>query len=279
MMLTEMPEEYMKSFESTAKVGLIATITPEGLTHISLISSIQGNNSKQLIWGQFIEGKSKENVKNNPKTAFFIMNLKKEYWRGKAVWTHEMKEGPEYIMYNKKPLYRYNTYVGIHTVHFMDLVEISEKSKLNIAAIVSGSVMTKLSKGGVRTDKQRILKPWGEDLLNNMESLKFISYIERDGFPVIIPVLQAQCADSTTIAFSTKPFGEELKKIPEGVQVSLFGMALSMEDILVQGEFTGFRKIRGVNTGTINIEKVYNPMPPKMGYIYPEQKIQAITEF
>lgn len=278
-MLKEMPEEYINSFEPTAKVGLIATINPEGLTHISLISSIQANNPKQLIWGQFIEGKSKENVKHNPKTAFFIMNLKKEYWRGKAVWTHEMKEGPEYIMYNNKPMFRYNSYFGIHTVHFMDLVEISEKSKLNISAIAVGSMMTKLSKGGFRTDKQRILKPWGEDILNKMDTLKFISYIGSDGFPEIIPVIQAQCADSTAIAFSTKPFGEELKKIPEGVQVSLFGMALSMEDILVQGKFNGFRKIMGVNTGIINIEKVYNPMPPKMGYIYPEEKIQAVTEF
>jgi len=44
-------------------------------------------------------------------------------------------------------------------------------------------------------------------------------------------------------------------------------------------KFKGFERCRGVNLGIADIEKVYNSMPPKHGYIYPEEKLEAITEF
>ena len=141
-MLKEALEEYMKEFESSMKMAFIATISQDNVPHITLIASLQANTPKQMIWGQFIEGQSKVNVKSNPKTGFLIINSNKELWRGKAVWTHEEKEGLEYKMYNNKPVYRYNSYNGIHTVHYMDLVEISEKEKLNIGAIGLGAVLS-----------------------------------------------------------------------------------------------------------------------------------------
>ena len=279
-MLKEMPKEYMKEFESSMKMGLIATIGQNKVPHITLIASLQANTPKQMIWGQFIEGLSKVNVKSNPKTGFLIINSNKELWRGKAIWTHEEKEGPEYEMYNSKPLYRYNSYNGIHTVHYMDLVEISEKEKLNIGAIGLGAVLTKIAKGGKITNKKfRILKPWAEELFNKIDSLKFISHLDEDGFPVIIPIIQAQTADSSRIVFSQNPYGGELSKIKAGKTISILGLKVSCENVLVIAKFKGFERCRGVNLGIADIEKVYNSMPPKHGYIYPEEKLEAITEF
>lgn len=279
-MLKEIPEEYIKQFEPAMKVGLLATATSEGLPHITLIATIQANNPKQIIWGQFIEGVSKHNVKENPKTAFLIMTLNKELWRGKALWTHECKEGPEYIMYNNKPLYRYNSYFGIHTVHFMDLVEISEKSKLNMGAIAAGAIKTKLLKSTVKAGSGRqILKPWAEGLFNTIGALKFLSYIGEDGFPEIIPVIQAQATDSTRLAFSINPYSQEIKKLSPGREVAVLGLTLDMEDVLIKGKFQGFRRTIGGNLGIVDIEQVYNSMPPKHGYVYPEEKLEAVTEF
>jgi hypothetical protein len=279
-MLKEIPGEYIKQFEPSMKVGLLATADVEGQPHITIISSLQANTPKQMIWGQFIEGISKTNVKHNPKTGFLIMNLDKELWRGKALWTHESKEGPEYVMYNNKPLYRYNTYFGIHTVHYMDLCEITEKTKLNTMAIAAGAVMTKFSKNGAKTGgKERILKPWSQKLFDTLGVLKFISYFGEDGFPNIVPILQAQAADSGRIAFSTVPYGRELSEIKSGVQVAIFGLTLEMENVLAVGKFNGFKRVRGIKLGVMDIERVYNSMPPKQGYIYPEEKLEAVTQF
>ncbi|MBW2599206.1 MAG: pyridoxamine 5'-phosphate oxidase family protein, partial [Deltaproteobacteria bacterium] len=58
----------MKEFEPEAKVGLIATINPEGLPHITLITALQAKTPSQMIWAQFTEGMSKKNVRTNPHT-------------------------------------------------------------------------------------------------------------------------------------------------------------------------------------------------------------------
>ena len=57
------------------------------------------------------------------KIGFAILTLDKKLWRGKALWTHLKKEGPEYEVYNQQPMFRYNTYFGINTVHYLDLKE------------------------------------------------------------------------------------------------------------------------------------------------------------
>jgi hypothetical protein len=270
----------MKEFEPDAKVGLIATINPEGLPHLTLITALQAKTPTQLYWGQFTEGFSKKNVKTNPNTAFMIMSLKRELWRGKALWTHENKEGDDYEMFNKKPMFRYNAYFGIHTVHYMDLVETYGREKLPMGAIVKGALKTKFAKGFAKTrTSSQVLKPWAEGMFNRLDSLKFLAYIGSDGFPAIIPVIQCQAADTRRLAFAPTAYSDELEQLKEGSTVAVHGLTLQMEDILVRGTFNGFRRFMGIKLGTIDIEWVYNSMPPIPGQIYPVRDLKPVTEF
>jgi hypothetical protein len=270
----------MEAFEAEAKVGLLATVNPEGLPHISLISSLQAKGPTQLIWGQFSEGLSKVHVKQNPHTGFSIMTLDKNLWRGKALWTHGETEGEDYEMYNQKPMFRYNAYFGIHTVHFMDLVETYGREGLPLARIVMASMATRVAKGGARPPGvERILKPWAEGLFNRMDSLKFISYVDEEGFPTIIPSIQCQAAGSRRLTFSPLAYGEELASIREGMQVAVFAMSMQMEDVLVRGTFRGYGRKRLQRLGVIDLEWVYNSMPPVPGQIYPPVELEPVVSF
>ncbi len=279
-MQNKVSQEYIKKFEQSEKIGLISTVTPKGQPHVTFINSLQANTPTQMIWGQCMEGMSKENIRNNPKVGFLIMSINRELWTGRAMWTHSKKEGPEYIMYNNKPVYRYNTYSGIHTVHYMDLIDISEESKINTLSVARGGIKTKIAKDGVKSKSNvKILNHWSEDFFNKLDTLKFISYIDQDGFPVIVPIIQAQASDSSRIVFSTDSYAKNLKDLQEGTPVSVFGLNLNMENVLVEGEFTGFQRGKGLKVGIVDIERVYNSMPPKSGYIYPKEKLKAITSF
>jgi hypothetical protein len=75
-------------------------VNPEGLPHMTLITALQAKTPTHLIWCQFSEGKSKENVKGNPRTGFLTMTLDRRLWRGKAVWTHELRNGEDFDMFN-----------------------------------------------------------------------------------------------------------------------------------------------------------------------------------
>jgi len=273
-------ESDMTAFEPTEKVGIVACINPEGLPHVTLITTMQAGNPEQLLLGEFSKGLSKQYIQENRNIAFLIMTLDRRLWRGKAEWTSLSHSGPEYDMLNNKPMFRYNTYFGINTVHYLDLVEVTEPEPLAMGKIILAAIKTMISKGRASTRMRDIILPgFGQDIFNGLDSLKFISYIGDDGFPVIIPLIQCQAADSRRLAFSRGVYDEELIKIPVGATVAVFGMTMKMEDILVRGTFRGFRRYMGIELGTVDINWVYNSMPPAHGQIYPEVDLETVTVY
>jgi len=270
----------MKAFETEAKVGLLATVNPDGLPHITLITSMQAKGPTQLIWGQFSEGLSKVHVKQTPQTGFLIMTLDKNLWRGKALWTHLETEGEDYETYNQKPMFRYNAYFGIHTVHSMNLVETYGRERLPLARVVLAWLATRAARAGARApEKDPVMKPWAQGLFNRMDTLKFIGYVGDGGFPTLIPVIQCQAAGPRRLAFSPLPYREELAAIKEGTQVAVFGMSMQMEDVLVRGTFLGYDRVRFQRLGVIDLEWVYNSMPPTPGQIYPPVELKPVVNF
>ncbi|MBN2158153.1 MAG: hypothetical protein JW807_02070 [Spirochaetes bacterium] len=272
-------DDDIRTLEPTEKVALVATVNPEGLPHMTLLTSLQPLAPTRLVLGEFSRGLSKEYMQKNNSVGFLMMTLDRRLWRGTARWTHLMKEGPEYRMMNDKPMFRYNTYFGINTVHYFDLVDTTGPERLPMGAIVLSALKTKFAKGAARRKIGEVLKPFALSIMNRMDSLKFISYIDGRGFPVIIPVIQALAADSGRLAFAASPFGDELAAIPKGSTVAVFAMTLKMEDILVRGTYNGTRTFRGVRLGTIDITWAYNSMPPVHGQIYPETELKPVARF
>ncbi|MBF0227479.1 MAG: pyridoxamine 5'-phosphate oxidase family protein [Desulfobacterales bacterium] len=270
----------MKEFEAEAKIGLLATVNNEGLPHITLITSIQAKSPEQLIFGQFTEGKSKDNLTSNPNAFFLIMSMSLGLWRGKAKWTHLKKEGEDYEMFNNKPMFRYNTYFGFHTVHYMDLIETYGKEILPFIRLAPSIFLTWLAKDKAKTDsKKRVLKPWAEELFNKIKALKFMSFVAKDGYPVIIPLFQCMAANNSRLVFSPFAYNKELSVIEIGNPVAVFGLTLEMESVLIRGEFSGYDKYGFINLGIIDIDWVYNSMPPVPGQIYPVERLQSVTNF
>ena len=54
-------------------------------------------------------------------------------------------------------------------------------------------------------------------------------------------------------------------------------MALTMEDVLLRGEYLGMRRLAGVKAGVVAVDWVYNPMPPVPGQIYPPVALAAVV--
>jgi hypothetical protein len=274
--IVELSREDANSFEESAKIGLLATVDPRGLPHVSLITSLQLKSPRELMFGQFSEGLSKTHVKANPRTGFLVMSRERKLWRGKARWTGETKSGGDYEMYNRKPMFRYNSYFGIHTVHYLDLVELSAKESLSTAGIATGSLVTMLARRRAVTEQpEKILQPWAEKHVTNLGTLKFLSYVAEDGYPTIIPVVPCQAAGEARLVFAPTVHRAELGAIPAGATLAVLALNLQMESVLVRGRFSGYRRFLGLKAGTIDIDWVYNSMPPMQGQIYPPQPFRA----
>jgi hypothetical protein len=262
------------------KVGVLATVNPQRLPHLTLITTLMASSPEKVVWGQFMEGVSKEHIKSNPKTGFFIMSLNKDFWRGKANYDRSAKDGKDYDFYNNTPLFRYNSYFGVHTVHYMDLVAHSGKHPLPMNQIIFAAVKTMIGRTlAGRLSKKVVMNPWTQAFFTKLDNLKYLSYIGADGYPVIIPLIQAQGLDSEHLAFSLGAFGDEIAEIPTGANIAVFGMALTMEDVLVRGKFLGVQRLAGLKCGVAKVNWVYNSMPPTPMQIYPEVALSPVTKF
>ena len=192
-MLSQFSESDITRTAPALKVGILATVTPQGLPHLTLISTLMACSPAQVVWGQFMEGQSKEHVLANPRTGFLIMTLDKVIWRGTAIYRNPARSGKEFDFYNNVPMFRYNAYFGVHTVHYMDLVAHSGPVPLPMNRIVLAAVLTmtarSLSAGRTR---QPALNPWTRAFFNNLDNLKFLGYVDAEGFPQVVPLIQAQ---------------------------------------------------------------------------------------
>jgi hypothetical protein len=272
--------EDIQSTQPAMKVGLLATVSPDGLPHVTLLSSLMACGPAQMCFGQFTEGMSKKYLLKNPKIGFLIMSLDKNLWRGKATFTHAVKDGQEYDFYNNIPMFRYNAYFGVHTVYYLDLVLQTGKTPLPMNSVIFAAVQTMLArKFGSKPDEKVVLNFWTSRFINKIDNLKFLSYVPEDGFPIIIPAIQTQALDASTLLFSTSVFTNELEAIPVGVSLAVFGMALTMEDVLLRGTYKGLRRIGGIKVGVVDVDWVYNPMPPVPGQIYPSQAISPVSQY
>jgi len=273
-------EAEIEKFKPSEKIGLVACVDRSGLPHMALLTSIMAAGPSVMTIGQFCLGLSKWFMKETKLVSFLILTLDKRMWRGRARWTHEREEGPEYTVYNNMPMFRYNSYFGINKVHYLDLVETGGEEALPMGGIIAGALATKLAKGGAKTGiGVRILRPIAEELFNGLDSLKFLSYIGRDGYPEIIPVIQCQAADSRRLAFNPSVYRGELSMLRAGAKVAVFGLNMKMQSVLVRGTYNGIGRYRGVSLATIDIDWVYNSMPPIHDQIYPEKKLDAVVNF
>lgn len=267
MMRNYLTEEEIKAFAITMKIGLVATVDDQGEPHITVLSTLSGKDPKTMMFGKFVKGTSTDHLLARPKAGFFIMNTDKEFWYGKMDYSHLLKEGEDYIMFNNQPLYRYNTYFGINTVYYLSLLEISEKANLPMGQVIINAIKVMLLKNRFKSkDSKEVMKPWAVKFTAKLDTLKFLAFVGEDGYPEIVPIIQAQSVGSSRIVIKNMPFSERLSGLKEGTKVAILAFSMTMEDILLKGTFSGFCK-RGY--GYLDIERIYNAMPPIHKYIYP----------
>ncbi len=113
---------------------------------------------------------------------------------------------------------------------------------------------------------------WSETLCGKLDTLKFLAYVGDDGFPWIIPVVPAVAAGDHRIVFARTTYRSELASIPNGAPVALFAMNMQMESVLLRGSYG----VRPAGLGVIDVDWVYNTMPPKPGQIFPPIPLRPV---
>ncbi|MDR2111446.1 MAG: pyridoxamine 5'-phosphate oxidase family protein [Spirochaetaceae bacterium] len=300
----EFEDSCREKFESDSKIGLLASIAPDGYPHVALISSIGVKSKTSLMWGQFSQGLSKTYLKDNPNTGFLVVSPDQYWWTGKARHSGIAVKGEDFDYFNNKPLFRYNSYCGFGAVHYGDLVDVSAGEKLPLLKVALGALKSGGLKKQVLSGKYRPaplssapaaadgpeagepggpedlirqkMPPYGIALGQALTGLKFAAYVDTDGYPRIIPALQGKPADGNTLIFSPLPYGELLRQIPSGRKAAVYMANLDLESLLLQGRWFNLEQRGSFKGSVFEIDKVYNSMLPIGGYIYPPKTLPNV---
>ncbi len=276
-MRTEFTQADVAAFEPSEKVGLVASLNESGEPHVTLLSTISALGPRGITLGEFSRGLGKKFMAERPRVGFPVMSLDRRLWRGRALWKRSAKEGPEYVRYNRQPMFRYNAYFGINTVHYLDLESVEGPDKLPLGGIALASMATALASGGARPARGKaVLPPFARGIIDALASLNFLAWVEPGGFPRLVPVIQARSAGASRIVFTPGPWAEEIRAIPEGSKAAIFSMNLDMESFMARGDFTA---LRGKALYGIDLDFLYNSAPPCHGQVYPPRPLEAMTEF
>ncbi|MEA4870378.1 MAG: pyridoxamine 5'-phosphate oxidase family protein [Christensenella sp.] len=261
----------IRMMECDSKIGVLATEDENGYPHLSFLSSIQALGDRALTFGQFSAGLSKRFVMDRPRVGFLVLSADKRFLSGNATYTHSANTGREFDLYNNKPLFRYNSYMGFYRVFYLNLDRISAIKPLPMGRIVLGAILSRAKALLVKRSEKRALPPVGQMLFSQLDSLKFLCYFDQNADAVLLPVVQATSAGSDRIALCGVPYGSALAQIPDGAKCAILCLNLKMESVLVKGRYS---------KGILEIEQVYNSMPPKMEYIYPRSEtVEPVRTF
>lgn len=271
------------------EIGLkmIATIDDRGWPHLTMISFNIAKTPTQVVWGQFTEGKSKEFVRKTKKQGMFYMNANPpfKFVQAKVFFENLKHEGEDCENFSRGQMLRYMTYTNVHTCYYNKVIAATEIRGLSMGGIVKGFLAQAISKGAAKSDDPKDkLSNFGFELFNQMTSAKLISYIDpEDGYPIIIPCFQLRAPDKSKLVLPYSHFKADLEEIPVGAHVSIFGVVsdnLELTNQMINGRLTDIKKLRGIKNGIIEIDEIYNSMPPLAGVIYPKLETRPkVTDF
>ncbi len=181
-------------------------------------------------------------------------------------------------MFKEKPLQRYNSYFPIHRVHYFDLVETSPATSLPLLKMVGSALMTRLVGSTAPGSREKtVLNTYGKALVASPLTFKFLSFMGRDGFPCLIPFISCMTAGPKSVVFPQTALKNHPLK--DNLEMALFCLKPTLESVLVRGKFMGWERILGVKMGRIDLDWVYNSMPPNAGQIYPQKPLTPVTIF
>jgi len=280
-----LPEIFPSAIEFTAPtimIKLVGTIDPEGNPHVTLIACNKAVSSDTIKWGQFTLGTSKRNVLDRPKQGAFYMTTKAPYkfMQAKMDFDRCSVEGADAADFNAEVLFRYNTYVRIYKVYFNKVKAVSPITDLSPLGILNGAIVDAIGKNRMKTgiEEQR-LPLLGVSLFNGALNAKFACWLDpADGYPVIVPCFQARAIERKRIVFPMTQFKQDLAALETGAKTAFFALDTELRSILVKGTFLGFKKASGISFGQVDIETVYNTMPPLPGVVYPALEIRPKVE-
>ena len=184
-------EKDIPQFLPDMMIKILATIDDDNKPNLVFINSFEANDNKTLTFAEFIWGKSKRYLQDRKKCAVDFLTLDNHNWIVKGDFDHWEYDGDKYDYYMHKDLFRNNAYTGITRVGYINVKKvIAPKTPVKTDRKVVKILKNFVKEGKANIDKPEIMPKMVEPIFKGTSNMKFIGFIDTDGYPMIIPTME-----------------------------------------------------------------------------------------
>lgn len=262
-----LPPEAEASFARPMLPKFLATVSARGVPNIVPIISIEATDAQTIIFAELMIWKTRKNLEENPQVAAAVMTRDLKAWVVKGDFVGFQKKGKYYEKLSGNELFRYNAYTGIRSAAVIRIKEV-----LPAVSLPKGKLLGDLLKvrvlspraGSQLRGKQEIPLPVSEKFRRLM-GVKYLAYIDTDGYPGIIPLLSSYPADGRRLIFGTSISGKAIGRLKSREKVAASVITSDPVAYQVKGSFQGIKRYWGIKVGVIDIDELYSASPPLPG--------------
>lgn len=250
---TELSSKDLDLLADDSKICLTALAGPDRPL-ITLVAPLVAPTPTELAWADFSPPGAAQGLPAGHKLGFLIIHGGKQIWLGRGVWNGLDHDGPVMERLAEQPALKANPNVTLTGAHRVGLVDFTGPVKMPITDIGLTALMTKWSRRGLDRTGRAVLTPDQRAVLDKTGSLKFLAWADQDGFPRLVPIIQALAVDDGRLAFSTAVFVPELKELTDGARVTIYVISTDNNRFTLTGRFIGRRRKRLVKLGVIDLD-------------------------
>ncbi len=191
--------EAMKIFENPK---FMITKDSNDEPNSSLVTSWTVYDGNTLVYGDFLTEKTRKNLNaGNSQMSLLVMTMGLDSWLIKADFESYHHNDEIYEFIAQTPLFRYNQYTNARGAGVAEAISSSEKYGISKLSVLSSFLKTRFAKGKVpveESDEGNMPKNI-YDVFSQMAAVKFLAFIDEDGYPAGFPEFGMLPAASNTI--------------------------------------------------------------------------------
>jgi predicted pyridoxine 5'-phosphate oxidase superfamily flavin-nucleotide-binding protein len=262
-----MPPEAEASFARPMLPKFLATVSAGGAPNIVPIISIEAADAQTIIFAELMIWKTRKNLEENPQVAAAVMTRDLKVWVVKGDFAGFQKKGKYYEKLSGNDLFRYNAYTGIRSAAVIRIKKVLPAVSLPKGKLLGDLIKTRLVSlraSSQLRDKQAMPLPVSEKF-RRLTGVKFLAYIDTDGYPGIIPFLSSYPVAGRRLIFGTSISGKAIGRLRSREKVAASVITPAPVAYQVKGSFQGIKRYWGIKVGIIDIDELYSASPPLPG--------------
>ena len=245
----------------------LATANKDGVPNVVPLVSFTDIDEKTLAFAELMTWKTRKNLEENPRICVGVFTEDLHIWIIKARLREYVETGPILEQLNQGELYRYNAYMGASRGGVCDALEITGVHRLKKLGVLREFLAAKLTHplSALTAGRRGKMPVQVMEKFNRLEAVKFLAFVEEDGYPTMVPALSMQPSSPEKLVFNFGPFGRELSRLAPGSQVAATVLTTDPISYQIKGSFEGARGVLFGKIGRISVREVYSACPPVPG--------------